>query len=247
MAGTLSADYIQPQSNTGLTILTPAGGTIASVNIGGIYSATGNLLISSSFNGLVANTGISGLITNDQIASVANTKITGTINVANTNITGNIISTQITSVANTQITGRIIVTQGGTGLTSPGTAGNVLTSSGTAWVSSTPVATSASQLARAWVRFNGTTDPVSIEASYNISSITYVSAGLYTIIFTTAMPSTSYVATGMGEWRNGTSNAGIVTMDRNYPPSTTSLTVSYSGAGGGSSLYYYINVVVFGS
>jgi hypothetical protein len=90
MAGTLSADYIQPQSNTGLTILTPAGGTIASINTAGIYSATGNLLISSSFNGLVANTGISGLITDSQIASVANTKITGTITVANTNITGTI-------------------------------------------------------------------------------------------------------------------------------------------------------------
>jgi hypothetical protein len=131
MAGTLSADYIQPQSNTGLTILTPAGGTIASVNIGGIYSATGNLLISSSFNGLVANTGISGLIINDQIASVANTKITGTINVANTNITGNIISSQITSVANTQITGILAAANGGTG------------NNGGAWTAYTPTISAA--------------------------------------------------------------------------------------------------------
>jgi hypothetical protein len=34
-------------------------------------------------------------------------------------------------------------------------------------------------------------------------------------------------------------------MDRNYPPQTTSLTVTYSGAGGGASLYFYINVAVF--
>jgi len=38
------------------------------------------------------------------------------------------------------ITGLIIATQGGTGLTSPGTTGNVLTSNGTAWTSSVPVA-----------------------------------------------------------------------------------------------------------
>ena len=105
MAGTLSADYIQPQSNTGLTILTPAGGTIASVNIGGIYSATGNLLISSSFNGLVANTGISGLIINAQLAgSITSDKITS---VSNTAIVGLLYSEQIANVANTKITGTI--------------------------------------------------------------------------------------------------------------------------------------------
>ena len=32
----------------------------------------------------------------------------------------------------------LTATSGGTGLTSPGTAGNLLTSTGTAWVSSTP-------------------------------------------------------------------------------------------------------------
>jgi hypothetical protein len=53
---------------------------------------------------------------------------------------GSIDSTLISSVANTAITGRIIATQGGTGLTSPGISGNVLTSNGTAWTSSVPVA-----------------------------------------------------------------------------------------------------------
>ena len=53
---------------------------------------------------------------------------------------GSINSTLISSVANTAITGTIIATQGGTGLTSPGTSGNVLTSNGTAWTSSVPVA-----------------------------------------------------------------------------------------------------------
>lgn len=41
------------------------------------------------------------------------------------------------------------VAYGGTGLTSPGTAGNVLTSNGSAWVSSTPAAGTAIGLVRA--------------------------------------------------------------------------------------------------
>jgi hypothetical protein len=107
MAGNLSADYIQPQSNTGLTILTPAGGTIASINTAGIYSATGNLLISSSFNGLVANTGISGLITSSQIATVANTQVTGTIN--SNQLSSNV--SQFNGMKNRIINGAMVIDQ----------------------------------------------------------------------------------------------------------------------------------------
>jgi len=100
-------------------------------------------------------------------------------------------------------------------------------------------------ICKAWIRFNAQANPVTVYGSYNIASVTYVDASTFTLNFTNAMPNANYAATGMGEWRNGTSNAGIVTMDRNYPPQTTSLTVTYSGAGGGASLYFYINVAVF--
>jgi hypothetical protein len=40
----------------------------------------------------------------------------------------------------TNVTGTLPAANGGTGLTAPGTAGNVLTSNGTAWTSSTPAA-----------------------------------------------------------------------------------------------------------
>ena len=40
----------------------------------------------------------------------------------------------------TGLTTALTVAQGGTGLTSPGTAGNILTSNGTAWTSSSPAA-----------------------------------------------------------------------------------------------------------
>jgi hypothetical protein len=190
MAGILSADYIQPQSNTGLTILTPAGGTIASVNIGGIYSATGNLLISSSFNGLVANTGISGLIINDQIASVANTKITGNINVANTQITGNIISTQITSVSNTQITGTIT-----NNVNSFLVTANTLSDGTNSTSATNPIRGSA----KAWVNFDGTlSTPITPRSSYNVTSITKNGTGDYTITFTNAFSNVNYTPVAMG-------------------------------------------------
>ena len=49
---------------------------------------------------------------------------------------------------------------------------------------------------RAWVNFDGTdtTNPVTINGSANVSSVTYVSAGNYNVNFTTAMPDAAYSA-----------------------------------------------------
>jgi hypothetical protein len=44
---------------------------------------------------------------------------------------------------------------------------------------------------RAWVNFNGT-GTVAIRASFNVSSITDVGVGIYTVNFTTAMPDANY-------------------------------------------------------
>ena len=52
---------------------------------------------------------------------------------------------------------------------------------------------------RAWVNFNGT-GTVAIRASGNVSSITDVGVGIYTVNFTTAMPDANYsVATNAGD------------------------------------------------
>lgn len=48
MAGTLQADFLQPQSNTGLTIVSPTGSAMASINTAGIYSATGTQMFNAS-------------------------------------------------------------------------------------------------------------------------------------------------------------------------------------------------------
>jgi hypothetical protein len=93
---------------------------------------------------------------------------------------------------------------GGTGLTAPGSNGNVLTSNGTAWTSATPTAVNSSQLAKAWVNFNGT-GTVAIRGSFNVSSITDNGTGDYTVNFTTAFANVNYSVVTGGKF---TSNDG---------------------------------------
>lgn len=54
--------------------------------------------------------------------------------------------------------------------------------------------TEVGQLCRAWVNFNGSTG--AINASFNVSSVTLVSTGTYTVSFTNAFPNTNYVFAG---------------------------------------------------
>ena len=57
--------------------------------------------------------------------------------------------------------------------------------------------------AKAWVNFDGT-GTVSIDDSFNVSSITDNSTGNYTINFTNAMPNAEYAVAGSVETTNGT-------------------------------------------
>ena len=58
--------------------------------------------------------------------------------------------------------------------------------------------------AKAWVNFNGVTT-VTINASYNVSSITRNSAGNYTINFTNALTDANYTITSSAEGTGTTS------------------------------------------
>lgn len=51
--------------------------------------------------------------------------------------------------------GVLVATNGGTGLSSPGTNGNILTSNGTAWVSATPSGISTSKAVAMAIVFGG--------------------------------------------------------------------------------------------
>lgn len=63
--------------------------------------------------------------------------------------------------------------------------------------------------AKAWVNWVGSTGTV--QASYNVSSVTRVGTGNYNVNFTTAFADTKYVVCGFAEWATGVSaTAGLV-------------------------------------
>jgi hypothetical protein len=52
-----------------------------------------------------------------------------------------------------------------------------------------------SGIAKAWVNFNASATPTINGTAFNVSSITRISTGQYTVNFTTAMPNANYCAT----------------------------------------------------
>jgi hypothetical protein len=88
-----------------------------------------------------------------------------------------ISTAQVVTLANA-----LPIASGGTGATSAGTAlSNLGGLSG-----------SSSQLVKAWVKYDGSAQ--TIYASYNVSSVTYLSSGRYQVNFTTAFSSANYAA-----------------------------------------------------
>ena len=61
-------------------------------------------------------------------------------------------------------------------------------------------------IAKAWVNFVGSSSPT-INQSFNVSSVTYVSAGTWQVNFTTAFANTSYCPI-VGTANNSTVNTG---------------------------------------
>jgi hypothetical protein len=51
-------------------------------------------------------------------------------------------------------------------------------------------------LARAWVNFNPSSGSVVVNASFNVSSVTYGGTGYFVVNFTTAMPDAKYSVNG---------------------------------------------------
>jgi len=72
MAGTISADFLQPSSNAGLYIVSPAGATMATINTSGIFSNTGVQMVTQ--NGVLGNIS-SQLITTNTVTSPSNTSL----------------------------------------------------------------------------------------------------------------------------------------------------------------------------
>jgi hypothetical protein len=138
-------------TNTGdqTTITGNSGTTTAAL---GLKTATGTVALSTATapsSGQVL-TATSGTAANWQTpAATGVTSVTGTGTVNGLTLTGTVTSTGNLTLGGTlsgvdlatQITGTLGVANGGTGLTSAGTAGNVLTSDGTTWTSTAPATT----------------------------------------------------------------------------------------------------------
>jgi len=81
---------------------------------------------------------------------------------------------------------------------------------------------------RAWVNFNGA-GAATIRASANVSSVTYNSAGLYTVNFTTAMPDANYAISVNVRNTNG-SDFGDVSYDNDLTTSAAQVN-TFNAAG----------------
>lgn len=109
-------------------------------------------------------------------------------------------------------------------------------------------------MCRAWVNFNGTTaTPSTIRGSGNISSVTKVGTGNYTVNFATAMPDVNFQASGTsrGNGDGARGGGGMTYLPNGTAPTTgtVSLNTGYGSgatvAGSGAIDFDYVYVAVF--
>jgi len=105
--------------------------------------------------------------------------------------------------------------------------------------------------AQAWVQFTCPTGTVTVNRSYNVSSVTRLSQGAYTITFSNALPSSSYSAVASSSNLQNNTNGGFAQVFSNpnvgdVAPTTTSFVVGCRGLSGAAYDADYLCAVVFG-
>ena len=99
------------------------------------------------------------------------------------------------------------------------------------------------QLCKAWLSYNATTQTV--RSSYNVSSVTYTSNGLFTINLTTALTDANYSVVGMISGPGTTFNT--ICENSAVTRTTSSFGVTCLGAGGGVYNSAYVSIAIFGN
>ena len=107
-------------------------------------------------------------------------------------------------------------------------------------------------IAKAWVNWTYFSSTLTVQASFNVSSVTRSGAGVYVITFTTAMPSSAYCATATSSFStssagliaglNGTSGAPFYTA-----PSASQYNLNFATGGGAFQDPWYASTAVFRS
>jgi hypothetical protein len=153
-------------------------------------------------NSIEAATGSTITIPSGQTLDISSTTLTLPSTVVTT--TGSQTLTNKT-IGVSQLSGTLPVANGGTGLTTLGSATQVLRVNSGA--TALEFATITSSNVKAWVNFDGTGTP-SIRASLNVSSITDNGTADYTVNFTNALTDANYAVAGDGATSGTTLDAG---------------------------------------
>lgn len=103
--------------------------------------------------------------------------------------------------------------------------------------------------AKAWFCANTTTSPITILDAFNVSSLTDLGVGLYTVNFTKAMPNTNYVFAGSGKTRTANDFSLLVDQKNTDPKELTSCGIRTQVNGSGQALMdsAALGVVFFGA
>ena len=112
---------------------------------------------------------------------------------------------------------------------------------------STSTANCISGSAKAWVNFNGTTSPGTINASFNVSSVTRNGTGDYTVNFTNAFANTNYATVGSVKEDESTNTGGTSSFRlARFTQSTSAIRVaSFAGNTGSLLNCIQVNVVCY--
>lgn len=99
--------------------------------------------------------------------------------------------------------------------------------------------------AKAWVKYNSIAQTIS--GSYNVSSVTYNSTGIFTINFTNALSNANYVITGNCNSPSTANGIFQGTNSSGAPPTTTAAQVLTVNTAQAVANYNNVNVVIIGN
>lgn len=101
---------------------------------------------------------------------------------------------------------------------------------------------SGSQACKAWLKYNLSTQTVN--ASYNVSSVTYLGTGSFTVNFTSAFTDTNYSIVGSTSQLSAGAGMGVIGQNLDSPSITTTSVKLYALGSSSNSLANFPNISI---